>query len=194
MDTPEQPRRGPGRPSNSEKAERTAMQSRASDAINHPVNSGSNVNFESAEYVPDFDDVVDYSHLKFAIVKPQLVVTGEREFKDLAEQEAFMQDRLVIMIHRSGDKRQPRLVPAGLNGDQVFLPRGVKVRVPRGIVGSLLQSQETEFTTEDVADPNADQGKRVVAHNVPCYPLNILYDPNPRKGAAWVRRITSEGC
>ena len=113
--------------------------------------------------VPDFDDVVDYSHLKFAIVKPQLVVTGEREFKDLAEQEAFMQDRLVIMIHRSGDKRQPRLVPAGLNGDQVFLPRGVKVRVPRGIVGSLLTGVLVSGTISGASGNLLAQSVAVVA-------------------------------
>ncbi len=186
------PKRGPGRPSNAEKA---AMQAAREDrAINHPVNTGNNTDFEAGEYIPDFDDVVDYTHMKFTLVAPQIVAVGEREFADVVEQEKFMQDRLVIVIHKSPDKNAPPRVPVGLNGDICWLPRDRKIRLPRGLVGNLLQSQERTFATKRNPDPNADEGMVTTQENTPAYPINILYDPNPRKGAAWARRVVAQGC
>ncbi len=185
------PRRGPGRPSNAQKA---AMQAASSNAINHPVNTGNNVDLESGDYVPEFDDVVDYSQLKFTLVAPQIKVVGDREFKAVAEQEAFMQHKLVISINKNNDKNTPPMVAVGLNGDICWLPRGRKIRVPRGLVGCLAQSHERTFTTPREENPNADQGFKIEQESAPTYPFNVLYDPDPQRGARWLRRVSAEGC
>ena len=193
-DTNPQQKRRPGRPSN---AERASMQ-----AQHNPVVSHSNVDYESndfvnrvtedASFIPEFEEAVDYRHMKFTLTAPQVQTVTETEFKTLAEQEKFMQDMLVVEIHKSGDKNAPPQVAIGLNGDICWLPRGRKIKLPRGLLGVLLQSQERTYTTERNQDPNADEGYVAKAANSLCYPVNVLYDPRPAEGRRWMRRVTAQ--
>jgi hypothetical protein len=136
-----------------------------------------------------YANAIDYEVLRLG-ARPIQVVT-EREYQTTAEMEAFMQERLVIVVHKGTDKNASPRVPVGLNGEKVWLPRDVPIKLPRRLVAVLAQSQEATFDTVDNPDPSADEGKIIKRRNGQTAPFAVLHDPNPR-GAHWLRRVTKE--
>lgn len=145
---------------------------------------------ESTDYLPNLpqDEVpMSYKNLKLTLVAMPVATVSEREFKSTVEMEAFMQEEIVIRIHPTGDKNAPPVVPVGCNGEQVWLPRGKAISIPRKFVESLT-SYEVSFSTERARDPNSDEGMvQRTAANQP-YPFTVIRDTNPR-GRAWLERV-----
>lgn len=138
------------------------------------------------------DDVEDYSRFR-VMTDNQVEIITDREFK-ATEADAytkFMQDLLIIEIHRSTDRNAPTHALVGVNGEQVWLPRGRKIRVPRYFVERLARSRPRAYKTEDNPDPRADIAKRTVRESGMDYPFNVLQDPSP-KGRVWLERIVRE--
>lgn len=139
----------------------------------------------------ELDGVLDFMQIRLGA--PQIEPEKAREWKDKAEAEAFMNEPLVIRVHTTNDKNAPPSVFVGLNGEGGWIPRGVKVRLRRKFVERLAQSQSASFSTQQKADPHADEGMEIKRTSGQEYPFEVLHDPNP-KGRAWLARITREGC
>jgi len=144
----------------------------------------------STDYMPqgENDGVMDWKTLRIGM--PALEI--DRDTRTTAEIEKFMQDELVIVIHKSTDKNAVPRVPVGVNGEVAWLPRDVKIRIPRKFVERLARSQEATFRTDDNPDPRMDEGKIIRRTNGQVFPFQVLHDPSPR-GAAWLQRVTREG-
>lgn len=140
----------------------------------------------------DLDTVVDYKMLTQGALR-QVQVMGEREFENAKEIEAFMNEMLVIRIHDTTDKNAPPRVFVGDNGEQLWLPRKVKIRIPRRFVERLAQSHEAAYSQANNPDPYADEGKVTKTSQAQPYPFEVLHDPS-RVGARWLRRTMREGC
>jgi hypothetical protein len=136
------------------------------------------------------EGALSWTHL--VVGSPTIEAVPEREFKTVAEMEQFMNEEITIVVHKSPDRNAPPRVPVGLNGQTVWLPRDVPIKIPRKFVGVLAQAQEADFQTLDDPNPNADEGKYVTRRNSQSHPFAVLRDPNP-KGAAWLRRVLREG-
>jgi hypothetical protein len=149
---------------------------------------------ESTDFLPNLDQaegVLSYKNLKLTLVAPPIVPVGEREFKDVAEMEAFMHSEIVIRIHPTGDKSAPPVVAVGCNGEHVWLPRGRAISIPRKFVENLAR-YETAYSTERNRDPNSDEGMvQRTAANQP-FPFTVIRDGHP-KGRAWLERIMVGG-
>lgn len=139
---------------------------------------------------PDLEGVIDYAMLKRGLA--QITPVTEREFKDIAEIESFMNDLLVIEVHTTTDKNAPLIAEIGVNGDKVVIPRGRKVRIPRKFVERLAQAQSASFKTTPNPNPGADEGMITTRHNGQEYPFTVHHDPSP-KGRAWLSRMVREG-
>jgi hypothetical protein len=149
---------------------------------------------ESTDYLPNLDageQPVSYRNLKITLVSQQVTPVSEREFKTQAENEAFMQEEIVIRLHPTSDKNAPPVVPVGCNGEQVWLPRGRPISIPRKFIESLAR-YETSFTSVRTQDPNADEGFVNKASAAQPYPFSVIRDENP-KGRAWLERIMRGG-
>lgn len=144
----------------------------------------------STDYMPqgENDGVMDWKTLRIGM--PALEI--ERDTRTIVEIEKFMQDELVIVIHKSTDKNAVPRVPVGVNGEVAWLPRDVKIRIPRKFVERLARSQEATYRTDDNPDPRMDEGKIIRRTNGQVFPFQVLHDPSPR-GAAWLQRVTREG-
>lgn len=140
----------------------------------------------------DLANVVDYKLLTATALQRIQPVT-EREFNHAKEIELFMNEMLVIQIHDTTDKNAPPRVFVGDNGEMLWLPRKVKIRIPRRFVERLAQSHEASYTQERNPDPNADEGMVTRKSSAQPYPFSVLYDPNPM-GQRWLRRTMREGC
>lgn len=147
----------------------------------------------SSDYIPQIEGVVDYRKLKFQLVQGNITPIGEREFQDVVKMELFMQELLTIVVNKTSDKNAPPAVGVGVNNDQVWLPRGQKISIPRYFVEVLASRQERHFRTFRNEDPNADEGMKTMTENTQPYSFQVLHDPNP-KGQAWLERVSREGC
>lgn len=112
------------------------------------------------------------------------------DLKKLADDEAFMNERVVIMIPKSSDQNQAPYVLLNVNGrnQHVQLDRPVAVR--RMFVEVLARMKETRYSQETPNPMQPDQIANVASHtNV--YPFSIVRDENPR-GFAWLQHILAE--
>lgn len=144
----------------------------------------------STDFMPqgENDGVLDWKTLRLGMAALEI----DRDTRTSAEIEKFMQDELVIVIHKSTDKNAVPRVPVGVNGEVAWLPRDTKIRIPRKFVERLARSQEATFRTDDNPDPRMDEGKIIRRTNGQVFPFQVLHDPSPR-GAAWLQRVTREG-
>lgn len=136
------------------------------------------------------DGILDWKTLRLGAAA--IEVAGEVEVRTSAEIEAFMQEEIVIVIFKSTDKNAVERVPVGVNGETAWLPRDMKLRIPRKFVERLARAQEATFQTHDNPDQRMDEGKIIRRTNGQVFPFAVLSDPNPR-GPAWLARVTREG-
>lgn len=113
--------------------------------------------------------------------------------KDLAAYEAFMQEPVMIQLHRSHEKNSYQMVPVGINGEEKWIPRGVPVILKRKFVERLAQAQSTSLTTVENTDKTSDSGyinRRTTGHD---YPFDVIRDNN-RLGRRWLQSMMKQGC
>lgn len=157
------------------------------------IPNSSSKEVHSVDFMADADagpQAIDYEVLRTGA--RQIETVTEREFESVKEMEAFMNERVTIVVHKTADKNESPRVPVGLNGEIVWLPRDIPVRIPRRLVGVLAQSQEASFSTDDNPNPNADEGKIITRRKAMATQFSVMHDPNPL-GAAWLRRAIREG-
>lgn len=139
------------------------------------------------------DDVLDYTSPGALIhsMAPSIEPVSEREFADKVDYERFMQQPVVIVIHKTAERHEAPSVMVGDNGNQAWLPRGKKIKVPRYFVETLARSQTRQYSTEHNPDPAASFGMNVRRFGGLAYPFSVVADPHP-KGDAWLQRVMSE--
>lgn len=143
--------------------------------------------------IDDDDQVLDMMtpNAEALLAQLQSDPISEREFKDIAEYEQFMNDPIVVLIHEDKDPNAMPMVPLGINGDRRWLPRNVRLKLPRKFVEVLCQSQETHFKTEKNPDASSDQELVTRPKTAQCYGFSVVKDPDPR-GPHWLRRVMAQ--
>lgn len=168
--------------------------------------------FDPAEDDSDAEDRV-LDMMKTGLSAPQLLkhleVISSREFnyEDIEvdgkvmhgrslEMEAFMEHALVIVIAETTDAKASPLCYVAVNGDERWVPRGIKVRLPRKHVERLAQSAERSYTT-----PHAQSGigendneRPSKAKSTQAYSFQVLKDPckDQKLATRWLRRVTKQ--
>lgn len=135
--------------------------------------------------------VVSYKQLKLTLVPQNIVAVSDREFQKAAEMEAFMQELVTIVVHKTTDKNDEPWVPVGCNGEHVWLPRGTYIEIPRKFLESLMRTTRSYKSVEN-ADPRADEGYTQQHDDTLRFRFDMVEDGNP-KGRAWMRRVMYQG-
>jgi len=115
-----------------------------------------------------------------------------REFKEMIEYEAFMNDPVVIQINETTDVNAPPFVFVGVNGDCRWLPRGEPIKLQRKFVERLAQAQEMRFETKSNRDQDAQNAIVTVRRTAASYGFAVLRDEHPA-GRRWLARVTRSG-
>lgn len=107
--------------------------------------------------------------------------------KDVAELEAFMNERVLVQVPRDTNPEAPPVVILSVNGRNQVVPRGnTPVFMRRMYLEVLARMKQSNFSQE------VQEGveKRIITHEHEAlvYPFNVLLDPNP-KGPAWLMRV-----
>jgi len=111
--------------------------------------------------------------------------------QDAIDMEAFMHEKLTVMVHESTDPNDAEIVHIAVNGVRQFFHRGTPQVVRRCFVERLARAKRTAYTQ------NLDErlGESVVNRMTPRhalrYPFSVIEDANP-KGSAWLRNLLAE--
>lgn len=122
----------------------------------------------------------------FEIATP---VSQEKDFKDLIESEAFMNEELTITIASTTNENDPPYACPSVNGTNQPIARGVPTKVRRKYVEVLARARETKYTQMQ----NAHEPDKPImqVREALVYPFTVDHDPNP-KGHAWLRQVLAE--
>jgi len=118
-------------------------------------------------------------------------VAGNIDFRQLASDEAFMEERVTIMIHPTTDENQPNHVILNVNGVNQPVVRGVPTTIKRKYLEVLARMKETKYSQPQRDMANPEYGNQVMGRTALVYPFDVHEDANS-KGRAWLQNIMAE--
>jgi len=111
--------------------------------------------------------------------------------KDALDMEAFMNERVTIVVNPPSNADEPMLVQVGVNGVNQFIPRGEPIAVKRKYVEVLARAKRTDFAqTLDERLGETEFNNLRTMHSLR-FPFSVLHDPNPN-GHAWMTGVLAE--
>jgi hypothetical protein len=111
-------------------------------------------------------------------------------FKDKAETEAFMADKITVLIHNSREEHPVDPVMLSVNGRQIFIWRNQPTIIKRCYLERLCRAKP-EGITQDAANPDPKIANKLNISSGLLYPFSVIDDPSP-KGHAWMQKILAE--
>ena len=117
-------------------------------------------------------------------------VAESRDFRDLAADEAFMNELVTVLVHSTTDENQAPHVIVNCNGMNQPIIRGVPTKVRRKYVEILARMKETRYT-QVTPNPAAPDVSELRPRSGLAYPFDLQDDPNPR-GRAWLANVLAE--
>jgi hypothetical protein len=109
----------------------------------------------------------------------------------MADQLAFMEEPVTILVMSSGDTNEIPLVQVAVNGVTQFIKRDEPITVKRKYVERLARCKKTDFN-QALDDSQGEQSFNVLTrrHSLR-FPFSVIQDQNP-KGAGWLKQILTE--
>lgn len=112
--------------------------------------------------------------------------------KSKIEMLAFMEERVVVRIHKSADKFAENPVPLWNGGRPVALFRGQPTVVKRKYVEVLARAKTSTYEDVEDTDRRGVRYHRYPKQTALQYPFEVLEDRNPL-GKPWLEKILQEG-
>lgn len=136
-------------------------------------------------------DLTEYTATSGTGEEKTIQVVEGFEPKEAVQKESFMHDVLDILIQPSELETAESLVPVGVNGSMVYLPRNQPVKVKRMYVERLARAKRVGYR-QDLSEPLNEQKINTLLPTRGCqYPFSVIHDPNPN-GASWLMKILQE--
>jgi hypothetical protein len=117
-------------------------------------------------------------------------VAESKDFRQLAADEAFMNEMVTVMVHSTTDENQAPHVIVNCNGMNQPIIRGYPTKVRRKYVEILARMKETKYSQRTPNPAAPDQSELVPRHGL-AYPFDLVEDVNPR-GRAWLQNVLAE--
>tara|TARA_R110000868_G_scaffold205600_2_gene454132 strand:+ start:122 stop:547 length:426 start_codon:yes stop_codon:yes gene_type:complete len=117
-------------------------------------------------------------------------VAESKDFRQLAADEAFMNELVTVMVHSTTDENQAPHVIVNCNGMNQPIIRGYPTRVRRKYVEILARMKETKYT-QVTPNPSAPDSTEMRARHGLAYPFEVTEDTNPR-GRGWLQNVLAE--
>jgi hypothetical protein len=105
--------------------------------------------------------------------------------------EVFMRDELEVFVNEATSENDPTFVEVNVNGDYRMIVRGNTGKLRRYHVAVLAQAKQSRVRQRKIV--NADGSMGFVEEQVLSltYPFSVISDPNPQRGAPWLRQMLS---
>lgn len=117
-------------------------------------------------------------------------VAESKDFRQLAADEAFMNELVTVMVHSTTDENQAPHIIVNCNGMNQPIVRGMPTQVKRKYVEILARMKETKYT-QRTPNPAAPDITEMMPRTGLAYPFEVTSDPNPR-GRAWLQNVLAE--
>lgn len=109
---------------------------------------------------------------------------------DQLDQEAFMRDEMEIMLMEPGNENEPQFCEVNVNGDYRLLMRnGEPQKLRRYHVAVLAQAKQSRVRQKKIVNQDGSMGFQEENVLSLVYPFQVVLDPNPKQGAAWLRQM-----
>lgn len=113
-----------------------------------------------------------------------------------ADELAFAEDILTVVLHKGRERFAPDFVPVGCNDERMrWYPVNTEVKMKRKYVEILARSSQMDVRTRSFKieeDEAANTVNEVVRSLSSLYPLTVVHDPSP-KGRAWFEIVMRSG-
>lgn len=163
--------------------------SASTDALNNPVAR----NYAGRELLSDDLPIRDVPALDTDDRSDDIIVaSADMIAKDYADELAFMEEEVVIILNRGREKHAPLFEQVGVNGKIIWIKVDEPTRVRRKYLEVLARSMPMDITT--VSGESAGDEltfNRVERHLSANFSFSVLRDPNP-KGADWLAKVRRE--
>jgi len=107
------------------------------------------------------------------------------------EEEAFMNERVVVYVHPSANDNDPTHFILNVNGRNQPVFRGNETPMRRMYLEVLARMKESKFSQRTYDQTNPEASNALQERTAVVYPFEVREDPNP-KGRAWLRAIQME--
>lgn len=103
----------------------------------------------------------------------------------------FMADELIIHLGDAQSEHDPQIVEINVNGDYRMGVRGNEMKLKRSHLEVLAQAKQSRVRQRKVVNPDGSMGFVEETVLQLTYPFQVMQDPNPKKGAPWLRQLLS---
>lgn len=109
---------------------------------------------------------------------------------DQFDEEAFMRDEMEIMMMEPNNENDPQFCEINVNGDYRMLMRnGEPQKLRRYHVAVLAQAKQSRVRQKKIVNPDGSMGFQEENILSLTYPFQVVHDPSPRKGSAWLKQM-----
>jgi len=124
--------------------------------------------------------------------KPEIERIDDKDIARVASEEAFMHQKVKVMIHATTDPNAAPYWRGGVAQDQETIFREVPTWIYRKTLEVLARMKETRVTQDLTPSPTGEiTMAHLRAHTGQAYPFVVLEDPDP-KGPAWLANILAQ--
>lgn len=106
----------------------------------------------------------------------RIEVIPEAMFREKAEDEAFMNEYIVIQIEASEDPNAPTFIQSGHNGIDQYIQRGIPQKIKRKFLYSLVAGKRTQFACSFGKDGSGNEFNRLPGRTNTTHRLSIIED------------------
>lgn len=124
--------------------------------------------------------------------KPDIQVIDGPRASEKAEELAFMEEPVTVMVLESQNEFDHAIVTIGVNGRNQNFVRGQPITVKRKYVEGLARAKPVGYRNEEYTMEDGTRSFRYPKRTGLRFPFQIVRDDNPR-GADWLRKILAEG-
>jgi hypothetical protein len=112
----------------------------------------------------------------------------DADFVQLAQDEAFMNEKVKILVSQGQAEGELAVISPSVNGIQQPIVRGVEQVVKRKYLEALVHTVTTSYN-QTVQNPAAPDQISMVPRTTHTFPVSLVEDRNPR-GRSWFARLT----
>jgi hypothetical protein len=136
-----------------------------------------------AVYVPEAQEIE-------VVAGASNAVKGKGGLDPYAQELAFNEEFIEVMLHESTDPNAENPVYTACNGVSQYFFRGQVQQVRRKFVGILASAKEHRVSTPEYRAADGSQAMGIRRTSSLKYPFSVVSDKNPR-GAAWLKSLLS---
>lgn len=124
------------------------------------------------------------------ITSDQTIEIPTQEFSNAINEEAFMNEFVVVEVAETTNENEPNSIILSVNGLTQPVFRGQPTRMRRMFVEVLARCKESKYN-QHTLNPNEPDRIELRQRTALAYPFQVVEDNNP-KGRAWLRAVLSE--